>query len=120
MFDDAVPIVMFISVAFTIVAVTRQVSEGRTRRAVLRAGMTPEMAAAVLRTPREDPGLYGALKWGLVVGGVGLALVVAQFLPYRPDEPIVLGLVLLFGAAGLLVYHAAAKRSAAAAAAPGV
>jgi hypothetical protein len=45
-----------------------------------------------------------------VVGAIGLALIVVQFLPYQPDDPIALGVVLVFGAAGLLGYYVASRR----------
>lgn len=108
--DTLVPIAVFLTLAFTIVAVTRIISDGRTRRRLLQTGVTPELARAIAEPPRDDPGLYGALKWGLILGAVGLALIVVQFLPYRPEDPIVLGLILVFGAAGLLVYYVSARR----------
>lgn len=77
---------------------------------MIEANTTPDLARVVTAAPERDPGLYGALKWALVLGAVGLALVVVQFLPYRPDEPIAFGVVLLFGAGGLLAYYAAARR----------
>lgn len=107
-----VPTVFLLSVAFAIVGVTKIVSDGRTRRRLIAAGATPELTAAVLAPLPADPELFSALKWGLVTAAVGVALIVVQFLPYRPDEPIVLGLVLLGGAGGLLAYYASAKRLA--------
>ncbi len=41
---------------------------------------------------------------------MGLALILIQFLPYRSDEPIVLGLILVFAAAGFLGYYVSARR----------
>ena len=35
---------------------------------------------------------------------------VVQFLPYRPDQPIVLGVILVFAAAGLIGYYLSARR----------
>lgn len=107
-----VPIVVIATLAFALVAITKIISDGRTRRRLIEAGATPELAAAVAAVPQQDPGLYEALRWGLVIGAVGLSLILVQFLPYRADEPIVYGLVLLFGAAGLLLYYAVAKRLA--------
>ena len=112
MIGEIVPIALFLSVAFAIVGVTKIISDGRTRRRLIEAGATPELVAAIAAAPSQDPGLYGSLKWGLVIGAVGLALVIIQFLPYDEDEPIVYGLILLFGAAGLLAYYAAARRLA--------
>ena len=43
----------------------------------------------------------------MLVGAGGLGLVVVQFMPYGPNQPIVYGTVLLFAAAGLLCLVAA-------------
>lgn len=108
--ETVVPAVLFLSLAYVVVGVTKLVAENRTRRQLVEKGATPELARAVMASPQADLGLYGALKWGLVIGAVGLALVVVQFMPYRPDQPIVYGTVLLFGAAGLLAYYAIGRR----------
>jgi len=114
MFDTAtlVPIAFLLTVAFTLVGVTKIISDGRTRRRLIEAGASPEQARAIAAALRDDPGLYGALKWGIVTGAAGLALILVQFLPYRSDQPIVLGVILVFAAAGLLAYYAAARRMA--------
>jgi len=72
----------------------------------------PELARAVTAVPNDDLGLSGTLRWGLVTGAVGLGLIVIQFLPFRSDEPIALGVILVFAAAGLLTYYARARRPA--------
>ena len=100
-----------------IVAVTKIIADTRTRRLLIQAGVTAEVARAIT-APREDPGLFAALRWGLVLGAVGLALIVVQFLPYRSTDPIAFGVGLLFGGAALLAYYAVAKRRAGAAATP--
>lgn len=108
--ETLVPLGLFAMIAFIIVGLTTVISDSRTRRRLIETGATPELAKAVMGTPKDDPELYGVLKWGLLTGAIGLALVVVQFLPYRPDEPIVLGVVLLFAAAGLLGYYGVARR----------
>ena len=40
----------------------------------------------------------------------GLALILIQFLPFRSGDPIMLGVILVFVAAGLLTYYATARR----------
>ncbi len=112
MFDNGtlVPIAFLLSLAFAFVGVTKIISDGRTRRRLIEAAATPELARAITAAPKDDAGLYGALKWGLVTGAVGLALILIQFLPYRSNEPIALGVILVFAAAGLLAYYATARR----------
>jgi hypothetical protein len=110
--DTLVPLGLFAMIAFIIVGVTKIISDGRMRRRLIEAGATPELAKAIAGTPQDDPELYGALKWGLLTGAIGLALIIIQFLPYRPEDPIMLGVILLFAAAGLLGYYVIARRLA--------
>src|SRR5881628_82703 len=95
MFDTGslVPIVFVLAVAFTVVGLAKVISDMRIRRRLIDAGAAPELARAIAGTPQEDPGLYSTLKWGIVLGAVGLALILIQFLPYRSGEPIVLGII---------------------------
>lgn len=109
---DFVPIVLFLSLAWVIVAVTRAISDTLVRRRLIEAGASAEMAEAI-NSRQRDPGLYGALKWGLVIAALGLALILTQFLPYGKNDPITFGLVLLFGAGGLLLYYAIVRQSVA-------
>jgi hypothetical protein len=110
MVEIVIPLAFLFFVSVVIVGVTKIVSEGRTRRRLVDTGATPERAAAVLAPMHGDPALYDSLRWGIVAAAVGVALIVIQFLPYRMDEPIVYGLLFLFGAAGLLLYWAMARR----------
>jgi len=105
-----VPIAFLLSFTFILVGITKVLSDGRTRRRLIEAGATPELARAIVAAPKDDPGLYGALRWGILTGAVGLALILIQFLPYRSDDPIVLGLILVFAAAGFLGYYVSARR----------
>jgi hypothetical protein len=108
--ETLVPLGLFAMIAFIIVGVTKVVSDGRLRRRLVETGATPELAKAIVGTPRYDAELYGALKWGILTGAIGLALIVIQFLPYRPEDPITLGVILLFASSGLLGYYVIARR----------
>ena len=54
-----------------------------------------------------------SLKWGLILGAIGLGLIIVQFLPYDEDDPIVIGLLMVAAAVGLLADHAMSRRMAA-------
>jgi len=112
MFDTGtvVPIAFSLSITFILVGITKVFSDGRTRRRLIEAGASPELARAIVAAPKDDPGLYSALRWGMLTGAVGLALILIQFLPFRAEEPIVLGVILVFAAAGLLGYYVSARR----------
>ena len=110
MVEIIVPVALFLSLAFATVGVTRVISDGRTRRRLLESNASVELASAVVAPPQGDLAFGGALKWGLLLGSIGLALVIVHFLPYEEDDPIVVGIVMLFAAAGLLGYYVAARR----------
>ena len=105
-----VPLALFLSFTVTIIAVTRLVTEARTRRRLIEMNATPELARTVTTASATDLGVHASLQWGLVTGAVGLSLVIIQYLPFQPDEPIAYGVVLLFASAGLILYHFLGKR----------
>ena len=110
--DNLVAITFLVSVSFAVVSITRIIVEARTRRQMLQSGATAQQVEAIMAQPPRDPAVYGALKWGMVTAAVGCALILIQFLPYEANEPILSGLILLFGAGGLLAYYATARRLA--------
>lgn len=101
---ELVPIVFLISTAFIIVALTRIITDSRTRRHLIQTGLAPDQVQAILSGPGRAGERASVLKWALVTGSIGLALVVLQFLPYDAYQPITYGVVLIFAAAGLLAY----------------
>jgi hypothetical protein len=110
--DTLVPLGFFAMISFIAVGLTKVIFDGRVRRRLIETNATPELARAIMGTAQNDPELYGALKWGILTGAIGLALIVIQFLPYRPDDPIMLGVILVFAAGGLLGYYVIARRMA--------
>jgi hypothetical protein len=110
--DTLVPLGLFAMIAFIIVGLTKIISDGATRRRLIEKGATPELAKAIMGTSDKDAELFGVLKWGLLTGAIGLALIVIQFLPYGDDAPILFGVILLFAAAALLGYYGIARRLA--------
>jgi hypothetical protein len=112
MFDTEtlVPLGLFVSLAVVLIGLAKILSDGRTRRRLIEAGVTAEVVRAVTPAVRDDLGVYSALKWGAVIVAAGLALVVIQFLPYREDAPIVPGILLVFVGAALLIYWAFVRR----------
>ena len=112
MFDteNLVPLGLFISIVVLFIGLAKIISDGRTRRRLIEAGATAEVVRAVTPAIRDDLGVYSALKWGIVIVAAGLALVVIQFLPYRDNDPIVPGILLVFVGAALLIYWAFVRR----------
>ena len=108
--DTLVPTVLFVSLAVTVLGIARIISEGRTRRRLIESGNSADVARALGDLGSAEERLAGALKWGIVAVAAGVALVTIQFLPYERDEPIVLGILLLFVGAGMLAYYMIGRR----------
>jgi hypothetical protein len=108
--DTLVPTVLFVSLAVTVLGIARIISEGRTRRRLIDSGNSAEVARSLGDLGSAEERLAGALKWGIVAIAAGIALVTIQFLPYERDEPIVLGILLLFVGAGMLAYYMIGRR----------
>jgi hypothetical protein len=107
--DTFVPLVLFVTIAVIILGVAGIIADARTRRRLIEAGGAGDLARAMAAAAGSRTS--GALKWGIVAIATGIALVAIQFLPYDRDEPIVLGILLLFVGAGLLVYYRLEKAS---------
>ena len=112
MFDteNLVPLGLFVSIVVLCTSLAKIISDGRTRRRLIEAGATADVVRAVTPAVRDDLGVYSALKWGIVILAGGLALVVIQFMPYRDNDPIVPGILMVFVGGALLIYWAFVRR----------
>ena len=108
--DVIVPVVMFIALAMLVLGVARVIADTIIRRRLIAAGNSGDIARMLAASAEDRVG--GALKWGIVSVAAGAALVIIQLLPYEHDEPIVLGIILLFVGIGLLVYYSMARNAA--------
>ena len=110
MVEIIVPLGLFVSLAYATVGVTRAITDSRVRRRLLESNTSVELASAVVARPRPEPMLGETLKWGMVIGAVGLALILLQFLPFDADDPIAAGILLVSAALALLGYYGMARR----------
>jgi len=91
------------------VLITKILSDNWTKRRLTAAHVSDETIRALFASDREGA-VVGAGKWGLVLCGLGAALVTIQFLPYDFTDPIAYGLMLLFSGGGLLAHYAMISR----------
>lgn len=105
-----VPIGFFVAVAYIFVGIVRSVSDGRTRRKLIETGASPELAAALVSAPAGEE-VDPMLRWGIVIGALGVGFIVLQFLPFQENDPIMIGLLLVFLSIGLLASYAVTRRS---------
>lgn len=88
------------------------------KRAVKLALIEKGMDAALLAEPiNEDSKKYGALRYGLLIGGIGIGLIAgviinaAIFLDDSSRTSVTIGCATLFGGLGMVTYHLMVKRS---------
>ena len=102
------PTITLICFFLFVLAITKVLSDNWTKRRLIEARLPEDVVRALFRK-ETDPELFGALKWGIVLWSVGLALVVTHYLRARFDQPLTWGVVLLFGGGGLMAYYITAR-----------
>ncbi len=105
-----VPIAVIWGVAVAIVAVTAIISHGRILRRAIDSGATPDLIASIAAADHHRTSIYASLRWAFVIGAMGIAHLIIQFLPYRADAPFMYGIILVFGAVGSFMYYTIARR----------
>jgi hypothetical protein len=74
-------------------------------------GYVNEDTQAIFKQHTTD-NKYSSLKWGLIVLFGGLALIIMEYIPVRPDSPMPYGLLAVFISVGFLLYYFVAKKNA--------
>ena len=107
--DDVLTVLIVIGGLFVVIGFTADsISRAMIRRKIADKELSVDQTEALLKR-RVDPD--SVLKWGLITVSIGLALVVVQFLPPDVrDDPIVIGLILIFAGSALFLYRSIIRR----------
>ena len=100
-----IPIASFIAIAF----IVKSISDNRTRRVAIEKGMLNE-DLKYLFYDKFEYHLPSALKWGIILIGVGMAVFVGRIFPYDIIEEVTIGIMLIFAGCGLILYYFIANR----------
>jgi len=100
-----IPIALFIVVA----AIVKIVTDNRTRQKLIDKGLVDENVKYLFANKLEYTA-PSSLKWGMVLVGVGLAILIGQMLPRRISEEVTIGAIFMFAGLGLLLYYFIASR----------
>lgn len=101
--------IAFVGFFAAAVMITKILADNWTKRRLTAAHVSDETVRALFANDREGA-VVGALRWGLMLCGVGVALVMIQFLPYDFTDPLAYGLILLLAGGGLLAHYAILDR----------
>ena len=102
---NLVPIILFISFFGSIfgIAYVAITARNKERLALIEKGLD----ASIFQT-QETHGRYNALKWGLVIIGVGVGLIMGNIFDANgimDEEVSYFAMVLVFGGSALLLYY---------------
>ena len=94
--------IIFSAAAFVI----KVVSDNRIRRRLIESGSLDEKAKYLyLRAERKAGDPLSSIKWGMVLVGIGLALLIGNLVPYEVNEGMTFGLMFLFAGIAFLIYY---------------
>ena len=96
-------------VFFSIIAVIKIATEASFRRKLLDKGLNDE-SLRVLYANTTRLQSASSLKWGMVLVGMGAALLIGQLFPHYVDQEVTIGLMFLFAGIGFLVYYPVAAK----------
>jgi len=91
--------------------VIKVISDNRIRRRLIESGQLDEKIQYLYFQPgKTDPTFFTSVKWGLVLIALGIALLLAQYLPYRFSEEMTFGLMFLLAGIAFIIYYFMAKK----------
>jgi hypothetical protein len=102
-------VITFATVFLSAVAVVRALADHWTRRKMIDARLSADEMAQLWARDRATARM-DALRWGCVLVGAGLGLVLMPMLPARWSSSAAYGVVVLLTGIAFLVFHAIAAR----------
>lgn len=97
-----VPVIFFV-----FYMIIKTLSDNRIKRILIEKGKLDENTKFLQAPAASDP--LNAVKWGMVLIGIGLAFLAWELLPRQITEVGLYGMISLFAGVGFLVYYFMAK-----------
>lgn len=101
MSNNIIPVFIFLALFYAIVTMFKTFFDYRLKSRLIDKGVSDESLPHYFLPDKPQSGLYESLKWGLVAAGLGMGLIIAN---YVPVGLISVGVVVLFVAAGFIAY----------------
>ncbi len=103
--DIIVPIGIFMVLAYSV----KILSDNRLRRLLIEKGQVNE-SVKYLFMDREYKNVPSSLKWGMVLIGIGVAILVGQLVPHSLMEEVTVGGMFFLAGLGLVLFYFIASR----------
>lgn len=107
---ELTPVLVMGVIFWGIIAILREVSQNKLRHRIVDKGMDPAEAGALFRSASAAP-RWTSLKWGMVLTGIGLVLLIGQILPVDFSEEAVIGAMMVAAGLALLAFHFVMSRA---------
>jgi phosphatidylglycerophosphate synthase len=101
-----------IALMFFILALIRTIMAHRLRNRILAKEASPDMTARILEPESARARALGALKWALVLIGVGLGVAFGQLVPSHSSDNMTMAGIFVFAGLGYFIYYLIAMRAA--------
>jgi hypothetical protein len=98
------PISILGSFGFALYFFTRALTDYILKKKMIEKGFVNDDTQAIFKQHTSD-NKYSSLKWGMIIFFVGIALIILEYLPYRPDSPLPYGLLAVSISLGFLIYY---------------
>ena len=96
---------------FSVVALVKILSDNKIRAKLIDQGKLDE-SIKYLYPPKMEAHVPSALKWGMVLIGVGLAFLAGQLVPPEFTGEVTVGSMFFFAGLGLVLYYFIARKAA--------
>ncbi len=94
--------VIFSSAAFVI----KVISDNRIRKRLIESGQVDEKVTYLyFQSGKRMVDPLNSVKWGMVLVGIGLALLLGQLFPYNISQEMTIGFMFLFAGFAFLIYY---------------
>ncbi|MCK5077688.1 MAG: hypothetical protein KAR38_15000 [Calditrichia bacterium] len=103
-----IPISLFVIIAVIVNIITERNTE-RMKLKIIERAISEEKYDANLKELFEESikkkETLSHIKWGIILIGLGLALIIGQFIPFFYDDKATLSLMFILSGIALIIYH---------------
>ncbi len=100
------PISIIGSFALGIYFFTKVMTDYILKKKMIDKGFVNDETQAIFKEHTENiSSKYASLKWGMIIFFGGLALIIMEYIPVRPDSPMPYGLLAVSVSLGFLIYY---------------
>ena len=107
--DVLMPLTILGTLGFTLVYLTRTISDYILKKKMIEKGYVNEDTQAIFKK-NTDENKYASLKWGLIILFAGLSLIIMDLIDYDNRSPLPYGLFAVSVSLGFLIYYFIVKK----------